>query len=135
MKRRHWILSLLLGPVVELALADQPLSPEMAFWMRVRSTGRDVLAVDFRTETGYILYADKFGFQVDGKYVKVELPNALVRFDKTLGKRVAYYEGEFSAVLRIKPTGRRVGLSVFAQGCAVELGVCYPPMRRDFMVG
>lgn len=135
MRRRSWIVNVFLLPAFGVASTEQPLSPDRAFWMRARSVGRDVLAVDFRTEPGYILYADRFAFQIDGKEVKFELPNAMVRFDKALGKRVAYYEGDFSAILRFKLTSRQVGLSVFAQGCAVEWGVCYPPMRRDFMVG
>ncbi len=118
-----------------IALADGPLSPEKAFWMRVRAIGNGVYSVDFRTEPGYIVYADRMGFKVDGRDVKVDLPAAQIRFDKTLGKRVSYYEGEFSALAHIKTVGRQLALSVHAQGCAVEWGVCYPPMRRDFIVG
>lgn len=130
---------LVLGMVCAGAVADSSslLPAEQAFVIGARTISERTIAVDFHIAPGYILYRDRFSFTTDD--ASVRLANLAVRppavkYDKALEKEVAYYGDRVS--FQFDVTGKAVPfrLVVKAQGCAVEQGVCYPPVSKDFQV-
>ncbi len=123
----------LIGPIsLTCALATSPcygqqraLSPDQAF--RIQSTQRDPNAVVFKftMQPGYILYHDRFAFS-GADIERVDLPDPESKFDPVLGKTVLFYRGTVSARVLLRPTPSRSLLVASAQGCAQDIGVCYP---------
>ena len=123
----------LIGPIsLTCALATSPcygqqraLSPDQAF--RIQSTQLDPNAVVFKftMQPGYILYHDRFAFS-GADIERVDLPDPESKFDPVLGKTVLFYRGTVSARVLLRPTPSRSLLVASAQGCAQDIGVCYP---------
>jgi thiol:disulfide interchange protein DsbD len=106
---------------------QQLLPPEQAF--RIQSTQIDPSAVvfNFSMRPGYVLYHDRFSFS-GGDIERVELPAPESKFDPILGRSIQFYRGTVSAKVVLRPTSNRSILTAAAQGCAQEIGVCYPPV-------
>jgi thiol:disulfide interchange protein DsbD len=104
---------------------QQLLPPEQAF--RIQSTQIDPNAVvfQFTMQPGYILYRDRFAFS-GADIERVDLPDPESKFDPVLGKTVLFYRGTVNARVLLRPTTRRSVLVAAAQGCAQDIGVCYP---------
>jgi thiol:disulfide interchange protein DsbD len=123
----------LIGPIsLTCVLAASPcygqqraLSSDQAF--RIQSTQLDPNAVVFKftMEPGYILYRDRFAFS-GADIERVDLPDPESKFDPILGKTVQFYRGIVSARVLLRPTPSRSVLVAAAQGCAQDIGVCYP---------
>jgi thiol:disulfide interchange protein DsbD len=58
-------------------------------------------------------------------------PPGTMMYDAALGKSVETYDSDFRVDVSMSPT-RPTDLVVRIQGCAVEPGVCYPPVERKF---
>ncbi len=106
---------------------QQLLPPEQAF--RIQSTQIDPSAVvfNFSMSPGYVLYHDRFSFS-GADIARVEMPAPESKFDPVLGKTIQFYRGAVSAKVVLRPTSSRTILTAAAQGCAQEIGVCYPPV-------
>ena len=106
---------------------QQLLPPDQAF--RIQSTQVDPSAVvfNFSIRPGYILYYERFAFS-GAEIDRIELPAPQSKFDPVLGKTVQFYRDTVSAKVVLRPSANRSLLVASAQGCAQELGVCYPPV-------
>ena len=95
---------------------------------------------EFTVAPGYYLYRERLHIQVhkpDGAVPgALELPEGELKDDPYLGRSLEIYHHSFSARLPVRlPDGARGTLEIEAvgQGCA-EAGLCYPPVRRTFML-
>jgi thiol:disulfide interchange protein DsbD len=106
---------------------QQLLPPEQAF--RIQSTQIDPSAVvfNFSMRPGYVLYHDRFSFS-GTDIERVELPAPESKFDPVLGRTVYFHRDAVRAKVVLRPSVTRSQLVATAQGCAQEIGVCYPPV-------
>ncbi len=140
LRRRSWLgaaavpLALLCGGVQ--AQADL-LQPDEAFRVSALLIGPGVVELQYRIAPGYHLYRDRFSFKVDPVSVAIaaiDWPPALERFDPAMGQKMRYYADRVTVRIRLADGHRPVKLLATVQGCAAELGVCYPPVIRAFEV-
>lgn len=140
LRRRSWLgaaavpLALLYGRVQ--AQADL-LPPDEAFRVSALLVGPGVVELQYRIASGYHLYRDRFSFKADPASVAIaaiDWPLALERFDPVMGQKMRYYADRVTVRIRLADGHRPVKLLATAQGCAAELGVCYPPVIRAFEV-
>lgn len=106
-----------------------------AFRISARWVEPGVVELHYLIAPGYHLYRDRFSFRTDPASVSVaaiDLPPALERFDPALGQKTRYYADRVIVRVRLSEAHRTVRLTATAQGCAAELGVCYPPLVRVF---
>lgn len=141
MKRRYAaIASLMLVSVFGAgAQADSGalLPAERAFVIGARQVSGRTIAVDFNIAPGYVLYRERFSFATDEpkvRLVSAAFPVPVVKFDKAMDREVAYYSDHVSIQFDVAGDAVPFRLIVKAQGCAVEQGVCYPPISKDFQV-
>lgn len=138
LRRRTWLrsavipLGLLCG---RLQAQTDLLQPDQAFRVSARWAEPGVVEFQYLIAPGYHLYRDRFSFRTDPASVSVaaiDLPPALERFDPALGQKTRYYADRVIVRVRLSEAHRTVRLTATAQGCAAELGVCYPPLVRVF---
>ncbi len=111
------------------------LQPDEAFRVSARWVEPGVVEFQYLIAPGYHLYRDRFSFRTDPVTVAVsaiDLPPALERFDPALGQKTRYYADRVTVRIRLAGGQRNVKLTATAQGCAAEMGVCYPPLVRVF---
>ncbi|WP_272544884.1 protein-disulfide reductase DsbD [Burkholderia cepacia] len=119
---------------VHAATEADLLPPERAFPLEVSLNGPQQADLAFKTRPGYYLYRDRFGFTVDGVPVKPrEMPPGELKDDPTFGKVIVYHQPIHIQISLPHAVSTSVVLSVTSQGCA-EVGVCYPPMTRDYRI-
>lgn len=127
-----------LGAVAVPVRAEvEALDPEDAFRVSATRTGSKTIEVVFMVAPGYQLYRDRLSFQMDHPDVSVmgiDLPEPLEKFDPVLGERVRLYAERFTARVRLSGANVEARLTVSMQGCAVDLGICFPPMEKAFNV-
>ena len=138
LRRRTWLrsavipLGLLCGRVQAQA---ELLQPDEAFRVSARWGEHGVVEFQYLIASGYHLYRDRFSFRTDPASVSVaviDLPPALERFDPALGQKTHYYADRVVVRVRLSDARRTIRLTATAQGCAAELGVCYPPVIHTF---
>lgn len=113
------------------------LPADRAFGISARRVSPRTIAVDFSIAPGYILYREKFAFATNDpkvKLVKAVFPAPVVKYDKVFERDVGYYSDRVSIQFEVQGDAVPFRLTVVAQGCAVEQGVCYPPITKDFQV-
>lgn len=113
------------------------LPAEKAFSIAARQDGPNRIAVDFKIAPGYILYRDRFAFAADAPLIKLvnpRFPAPAEKFDHVLDKQVAYYQDRLTVSMEIAGDPQPFRLKVQVQGCAVQAGVCYPPLTKEFQV-
>ena len=124
------LLAALVGP----AHAQQQLLPaEQAFRIQSRQIDPSTVVFNFSMQPGYVLYHDRFKFS-GADIERVELPTPESRFDRVLGKTVLFYGGSVSAKILIRQSSSPATLVATAQGCAQDIGVCYPPVTAAHQV-
>jgi thiol:disulfide interchange protein len=137
-RRRTWLRSAtawLLAAYGSVQAQPDLLQPDEAFRVSARWVEAGVVEFQYRIALGYHLYRDRFSFRTDSDAVSVaaiELPPALEHFDPALGQKMRYYADRVIVRVRLSSSIRTVKLTATAQGCAAELGVCYPPLVRVF---
>lgn len=144
-RRAKYLVSwlLLFQPLISTAVAQEEalLDPEIAFQHRVEAISHDRLAVTWTIADGYYIYRDKLQFRVvDGDFDLGEpvFPPGKVKEDEFFGQIETY-----TRQVRIElPVARSQGegpttlkLEIKGQGCNEPVGVCYPPMTRQVVVG
>lgn len=116
---------------------NQSSQPELldideAFQMNSHSDGQGNLILDFKVAEGYHLYQDKIKAKVktgSATLGDLQLPKAISANDPVFGD-VLVYHGNFQASLPISNVSRDASIEIRYQGCSVEAGVCYPPVKR-----
>ena len=112
--------------------AEDLMPAEKAYRVEVRQVGSNMFEVDYHMAPGYILYKDRFSLDGLGTSTKSEisLPPAQTKFDTTTQKPVEHYRGSVTVRVAIPLEDPRTGeVGLTAQGCAIDVGVCYPPIR------
>ena len=126
--------------VMSFALAAGPchaqqhlLPPEQAFRIQSRQIDPSTVVFNFAMQPGYVLYHDRFKFS-GADIERVEMPTPESRFDRVLGKTVLFYGSSVSAKVLIRQSSSPATLVTTAQGCAQDIGVCYPPVTAAHQV-
>jgi thiol:disulfide interchange protein DsbD len=128
-----WVVSTL-----ALAVEADLLRPEEAFKASASAQGGQTIEVRFEIAEGYYLYRDKFRFSVEADaFNGVRLGQALFPkgetiADETFGDVEVYYR-EVSIRLPVERNSSGalpLILQLTSQGCAAEVGVCYPPYKQ-----
>ncbi|MDR0577958.1 MAG: protein-disulfide reductase DsbD [Candidatus Accumulibacter sp.] len=122
-----------------LAGGAEPLRPEDAFRASARALDGQTIEVRFEIAGGYYLYRDKFRFSAEADGARLGpavFPKGRETADETFGK-VEVYDQDMAIRL---PVERAVSgvlplvLRVTSQGCAADIGVCYPPRTQTLGV-
>lgn len=117
--------------------ADEFLHPEQAFRMSARATGAARIEVRFDIASGYYLYRERMGAQVEPAGVRlaeVHLPAGKVKYDETFQKDVETFRDSVTmTVVLAQMPAAPFKLIVTNQGCA-DKGLCYSPQKRGFKV-
>ena len=106
---------------------QQLLPPEQAFQIQTIQIDPSAVVFNFSIRPGYVLYHDRFSFS-GADIERVEMPSPESKFDPVLGRTVQFYRGAVSAKVLLRTGSNRSILTAIAQGCAQEIGVCYPPV-------
>ncbi|MBU0588340.1 MAG: protein-disulfide reductase DsbD [Gammaproteobacteria bacterium] len=116
------------------------LPPELAFKMTMRAQGPTTLVADLTPAHQYYLYRDRISFKIVEPSTVVisgvSFPEGEPKADPTFGTVVVYHK-PFQATLSLKhesDQAKLVQLRATYQGCNEPLGVCYPPIEKDFTI-
>lgn len=128
---RHLILSLSLAAMGASTVAQDLLPPEKAYRVQSRQVGQEVIEFDYQIAPGYILYKDRFRAELIGApgQLEVELPPAQSKLDRTTKQKIDFYRDRVTVRVKLPPgQTKATRVTATAQGCAVDAGVCYPPV-------
>jgi len=125
-----------------LGATDMPklLPPDEAFPVAAAMPDAQTARFDYTLTADTYLYRDKLAYIVkspaDVKVASVDTPAGDVKEDPTFGRTEVYHR-DFSArvtLSRALAVGEQLVLEATWQGCNEAVGVCYPPITRDFML-
>ncbi|MDR3298605.1 MAG: protein-disulfide reductase DsbD [Candidatus Accumulibacter sp.] len=122
-----------------LAGGTEPLPPQQAFRASASALDERTVAVRFEIADGYYLYRDKFRFSIASGGARLGpavFPKGREVEDETFGT-VEVYDREAAIRFPVERDASGVlplVLRVTSQGCAAEVGVCYPPQEQDLGV-
>lgn len=119
------------------ALSQDLLDPGVAFRTSARMVKPGLVEIRYDTAPGYYLYRDRLAFRLEPSTAALgspQLPPGKVKEDEFFGKSVIYRN---RTIVRIPVTAtdgnEPLTLTADLQGCA-DIGVCYPPVRRTFVL-
>jgi len=134
------ILPLFQGALISQVLADEPLDPEVAFKFDAVVEGNTIKA-SWTAAKGYYMYRDKIRFESGTAGVELgapAYPEGKMKHGITPeGKEgeVETYENTVTINIPVtKSNGAELTLIAHSQGCAEELGICYPPQKREKII-
>jgi thiol:disulfide interchange protein DsbD len=114
------------------------LPPDEAFLVSAAMPDAQTATFDYTLTPDTYLYRDKLVYTVkspaDIKVAQVDLPAGEIKDDPSFG-RIEVYHQDFSAAVKLSRAlapGERLVLEASWQGCNEAVGVCYPPIQRDF---
>ena len=114
------------------------LPPEEAFLVAAAMPDAQTVKFDYTPTESTYLYRDKLAFVVkspaDVKIVKVDTPAGDVKEDPSFGRTEVYHHN-FAATItlsRALTADEKLVLDASWQGCNEAVGICYPPINRDF---
>jgi len=113
------------------------LPPDEAFLFSAEVVDGDAIRARWEITPGHYLYRNKFRFELrdaDGVALgEVTMPPGKQKEDEFFG-RIQIYEAPMEVLLPLIRDNREpteVTLTVRYQGCAEELGICYPPIDKS----
>jgi thiol:disulfide interchange protein DsbD len=118
------------------AVSKDLLDPDVAFRTRVRMVGPDMIEIRYDTAPGYYLYRDRLEYSVEPASAalgKPKLPAGKMKTDEFFGKSVIYRRQTIVRIPVATNGSDTLSLTADLQGCA-DIGVCYPPVRRKFVL-
>lgn len=113
------------------------LPPEKAFKLAIKVRDANTLVAEFKPAKDYYIYRDKIAFKLQNAGTtieKVSLPQGEMKNDPTFGQTEVYHK-PFQAVIflkRDKSSTGKLSLAATYQGCNEPIGVCYPPIDKNF---
>lgn len=132
-----FVAAVALGALAGIASAQELLDPAVAFRTSAKRIGPGLIEVRYDTAPGYYLYRDRLAFRIDPETAKLgapQLPPGKVKEDEFFGKSVIY-RSRTTVRIPVDAAGTDpLTLTADLQGCA-DIGVCYPPVRRTFVLG
>jgi len=114
------------------------LPPDEAFLVTAAMTDGRSVRFDFKLTADTYLYRDKFAFVVkspaDVRVARVDTPPGEVKDDPAFGKTEVYHHDMAATVTlsRALAASEKLAIEATWQGCNGAVGVCYPPIKRDF---
>ncbi|MEW6415004.1 MAG: protein-disulfide reductase DsbD [Pseudomonadota bacterium] len=114
------------------------LPPDEAFLVTAAMTDGRSVRFDFKLTADTYLYRDKFAFVVKSpagvRVTRVDTPPGEVKDDPAFGKTEVYHHDMAATVTlsRALAAGEKLVIEATWQGCNGAVGVCYPPIKRDF---
>ncbi len=118
--------------------APKLLPPDEAFPVAVAMADAQTVRLDYTLTPDTYLYRDKLAYVVkspaDVKVASVNTPAGEVKDDPSFGRTEVYHQGFSASVTlsRALAAGETLVLAASWQGCNEAVGVCYPPINRDF---
>jgi len=119
---------------------DMPkiLPPDEAFLVKAGVTDAQQVKFDYTLTPHTYLYRDKLAYVVkspaDVKVAKVNTPAGDVKEDPSFGRTEVYHQNFAATVTlsRALAADEKLILEATWQGCNEAVGICYPPINRDF---
>ncbi|MDP2031176.1 MAG: protein-disulfide reductase DsbD [Thiobacillus sp.] len=115
------------------------LPPDEAFVVEATLADAQTVTLDFTPTPDTYLYRDKLGWTVkspaDVKVLRADLPAGEIKNDPNFPTPMEVYHHKVAAQLmlsRALAADETLVLEAVWQGCNEKVGVCYPPVRRDF---
>jgi thiol:disulfide interchange protein DsbD len=114
------------------------LPPDEAFPLAVAMADAKTVKFDYTLTPDTYLYRNKLAFVVkspaDVKVAGVNTPAGDVKDDPSFGRTEVYHKGFTASVTlsRALAAGEKLVMAASWQGCNEAVGVCYPPLNRDF---
>ncbi|MBU2642438.1 MAG: protein-disulfide reductase DsbD, partial [Gammaproteobacteria bacterium] len=130
-----------LGGLGSLAGMGMPklLPPDEAFLVAATLADAQTVRLDFTPTADTYLYRDKLGWVVkspaDVKVLRADLPAGEVKDDPNFPTPMEVYHHDVVATLtlsRALAAGEKLVIEAGWQGCNEKVGVCYPPLTRNF---
>ncbi|MGD8925296.1 MAG: protein-disulfide reductase DsbD [Thioalkalispiraceae bacterium] len=125
-----------MGAFISLAHADEPLPPEEAFKFDATADGNSIKA-SWTAADGYYMYRDKIHFESGTPGIELgspDYPKGKMKHGITPDGKEGEVETYMHTVTINVPVTKGSGelkLIAYSQGCAEELGICYPPQKRE----
>jgi thiol:disulfide interchange protein DsbD len=114
------------------------LPPDEAFLVAAAMPDARTVKLDYTLTPSTYLYRDKLAFVVkspaDVKVANVDTPAGDAKDDPNFGRTEVYHR-DFSArviLSRALAPGEQLVLEAVWQGCNEAVGICYPPINKDF---
>ena len=114
------------------------LPPDEAFLVTAAMPDTQTVRLDYTPTANTYLYRDKLAFVVkspaDVKVASVDTPAGDVKDDPTFGRTEVYHR-DFAAgvtLSRALAANETLLLEATWQGCNEAVGICYPPIKREF---
>jgi len=114
------------------------LPPDEAFLAAAAMPDAQTVKLDYTLTPDTYLYRDKLAYVVkapaDVKVARVDTPAGDVKEDPTFGRTEVYHRNFAASVTlsRALAAGEQLVLEATWQGCNEAVGVCYPPIKREF---
>ncbi len=123
-----------------LAGMDMPkvLPPDEAFLVAAAMADAQTAKLDYTLTPDTYLYRDKLAFVVkspaDVKVASIDTPAGDVKDDPSFGRTEVYHRDLSARVALSRALGadEKLVLEATWQGCNEAVGICYPPISRDF---
>ena len=114
------------------------LPPDEAFLVAAAMNDAQTIKLDYTLTPGTYLYRDKLAFVVkspaDVKVASINTPAGDIKEDPSFGKTEVYHHDFAASVTlsRALAADEKLVLDATWQGCNETVGICYPPINRDF---
>jgi thiol:disulfide interchange protein DsbD len=114
------------------------LPPDEAFLVAAAMTDAQQVKFEYTLTPDTYLYRDKLAFVVkspaDVKVARVDTPAGDVKDDPSFGRTEVYHRNFATTVTlsRALAADEKLVLDATWQGCNEAVGICYPPINRDF---
>lgn len=135
---RLFLAVLLLMPAIPgWSQDDDLLDPDKAFALQEPVVTPDKITLTWKVAPGYYLYQNKFTFDLKAASSRLDspqMPESIRKQDEFFGE-VEIYKKSVSIDLPLVREGdeaESVVLKTVFQGCNDPIGVCYPPINKEF---
>lgn len=114
------------------------LPPDEAFLVAAAMPDAQSVKFDYTLTADTYLYRNKLAYVVkapaDIRVAKVDTPAGDVKDDPTFGRTEVYHRDFSASVVLSRPlaAGEQLRLEAAWQGCNEAVGICYPPIKREF---
>ncbi len=118
---------------------NEPLDPDQAFVFTLDVADPDTLVARWTIAPDYYMYRDKIRIRSTDPDVRIgqlELPPGEKKQDEFFGE-IEVYHGNLEVkvpLIRTSGEAKDVSFEVRYQGCAEKLGICYPPIKKQFLL-
>lgn len=121
-----------------LGKAEEPVSPDQAFSVKVRRVDATRIALDYSVRPGYYLYRERMAIALKDtpgvRIARINFPPTVTKEDKTFG-RSEVFKSSFVVNVQIEGNTKAAAMLITNyQGCYEAIGVCYPPESKTITV-